>query len=204
VRIRSVGDFADGKKVFPRSLSSRQFRVAFHNLIRVTSPPSRTAATQPLLATTLLEMVHERALHAPTTPLSDTHTVTSIEPPLSRQGPEQTIVPQLSEQAVLVSSLIDVLPSLSLALLEEWLPLVARLVNHIRDPAMRDHCNKSFCDMLVSGDMDPERSQVCVAWWMRGGGKAMLSQPQQETHGEVEDPYVMSPVLSGVKAMTKL
>jgi len=113
-------------------------------------------------------------------------------------------VPRLSEQAVLVSSLIDVLPSLSLALLKEWLPLVADLVNHIRDSAMRDHCNKNFCDMLVSGDMDPERSQICVAWWMQGGGKAMLSLPRQQTHDEVDDPYVMSPVLSGVKALTKL
>ena len=103
--------------MFPDNLSPRQFRLAFKNLIRVTSPPSKIAAAQPMLAATLLEVIHERALHAPTTQLLSNPAETPMTSPLPEQ--EQMAIPQLSEQATLISTLTDALPSISHDLLED-------------------------------------------------------------------------------------
>jgi len=88
-----------------------------------------------------------------------------------------------SEQAALILTLLDSLPYLSLQLLEEWLPLAAELVHCVQDPQMREICIQRFWEVLISGEMDPERSQVAVAWWgTRGGKEAVLfgSQVQEE------------------------
>lgn len=174
-------------RVFPHNLSARQFRVAFKNLIKVVSPPSRIAVTQPLLAATLLDIVHERAIHAPTVPLPPNHM--SSQPAAPELEPtSQPGVPDLSEQAVLVLTLIDSLPCLSLALLEEWLPLSAAVTQMITDATMREQCQKHFWETLVGGEMDPERSQICVSWWTtRGGREALL-----ETDGPTNEQFVMS------------
>ncbi|KAF2497571.1 hypothetical protein BU16DRAFT_482646, partial [Lophium mytilinum] len=161
-------------KVFPDDLSPRQFRLAFRTLLRVTAPPSALSATQPDLPATLLELVHHRALHAPTAALAPD----SVQ--LALAGSDAP-PPPLSEQAVLVLTLLDALPYLPVPLLEEWLPLCADLVNLIDDDAMREVVKGRFWEVLISGEMDPERSSAAVAWWgTRGGREAVLFGRESE------------------------
>ena len=160
-------------EVFPHNLSARQFRLAFRNLVSITSPPSHIANTQPLLAATLLELTHTRALHAPTVVLPADPVTSSPE---ASNDHDQVIenIPPLSEQAVLVMTLIDALPAISLELLEECLPICADLVNRIHSHEMREHCKHHFWETLMNGSMDSERSQICVAWWSTQGGRETL------------------------------
>ncbi|KAL1305564.1 hypothetical protein AAFC00_007170 [Neodothiora populina] len=180
-------------QVFPHNLSPRQFRFAFKNLIRLTSPPSRIAASQPMLAATLLEIVHDRVRSAPTSALPLPTTQGSIASPLAEA--EEPIMPKFSEQAVLISTIVDSLPSLSHSLLEEWLPLTAALINCIPDLSMRDHCKRHFWDTLVGGEMDPERSQICVDWWTSRGGRETLLYGDEILGENEEDKYKMSGAL---------
>ncbi|KAF1997149.1 hypothetical protein P154DRAFT_579267 [Amniculicola lignicola CBS 123094] len=153
--------------VFPHNLSPRQFRLAFKTLMRVTAPPSALSATHPDLPATLLELVFHRALNAPTTPLPPDETT------LALQGSEAP-PPPLSEQAVLALTLIDALPCLPIPLMEEWMPLCADLLNTIEDNMMRESVKARFWEVLVSGEMDPERSGSAVAWWGTRGGREMV------------------------------
>ena len=172
--------------VFPENLSPRQFRLAFKTLLKVTAPPSTLSATQPDLPATLLELVYYRALNAPVVPLP---------PKLTAQGkitPDTQI--QLSEQAVLTLTLLDALPFLPLDLLEEWLPISADLLYKIPDETMREECKKRLWDILISGEMDPDRSQICVTWWStRGGRDFVLYGPEAMFEGPSDDsngPYM--------------
>lgn len=114
------------------------------------------------------------------------------------------VVPQLSEQAVLVSTLTDALPSLSLDLVDEWLPIVAGLVNRISDSSMQDHCKRHFWETLVGGEMDPERSQICVAWWTSRGGREMVLYGNDMLQKPEEEQFLMSGALPEEKTMAKL
>ncbi|WPG98917.1 Hypothetical protein R9X50_00171700 [Acrodontium crateriforme] len=154
-------------KVFPTNLSSRQFRLAFKTLLQITSPPSQLSVRQPLLAATLLELLFERSKHASTVPLPSELTSSDVE-----GLPESE--PPLSEQAVLALTILDTLVHLSVNLLDEWLPLAAEVVNSVDDGIMREHCKEHFWHILVDGEMDPNRSQVCHAWWTTGGGREMV------------------------------
>lgn len=158
-------------RVFPQNLSPRQFRLAFKNLIRVVSPPSRIAIAEPLLAATMLDLVHERAIHASSIPLP---TETVPTPMQDLEPTSQPTVPNFSEQAVLILTLIDALPCLSLPLIKDWLPLCASATHLIQDEDTREHCKKHLWDMIVGGEMDPERSQICVRWWTTNGGRESL------------------------------
>ncbi|RDW59750.1 hypothetical protein BP6252_12837 [Coleophoma cylindrospora] len=151
---------------FPTNLSPRQFRFAFKALLQITTPPAPLSASQPTLAETLLELLHYRALSAPVTPLPMSLAIKSPEDTNARADD-----PALSEQAVLVLTLLDSLSSLPLHTLEVWLPLAADIVNIIDDGLMREHCKARFWDILESGEMDVERSAVCVAWWTSHGGR---------------------------------
>ena len=152
-------------KVFPSNLTARQFRLAFKTLLRLTSPPSVLAASEPMLSATLLEILHHRASGASTVPLF---------PPPAQPASEADLPIELSEQAVLTLTVIDSLTQISLDLLDEWLPLAVDMVNNIEDFAMREHCKKHFWHVLVDGEMDPDRSQVCHAWWSTVGGRDVL------------------------------
>lgn len=186
-------------QVFPHNLSARQFRLAFKNLIRVVSPPSRIAIAQPMLAATLLDLVHERAIHAPDIPLPPSHVPISTAPEL--ESASKSAVPDLSEKAVLILTLIDAFPCLSLALLEEWLPLTATATQMVTDLAMREFCKKHFWEVLVGGEMDPERSQICVRWWTSRGGRESLLYGDESSN----DGYFMSGGLGEQeKVMAKL
>ncbi|KAK0839789.1 hypothetical protein LTS02_017382 [Friedmanniomyces endolithicus] len=81
---------------------------------------------------------------------------------------------ELSEQAVLVLTVIDTLPQLPLELLEEWLPLAAGLMNHVADASIKERCKEHFWSVLMDGEMSSHRSQACAAWWSTGGGRDMV------------------------------
>jgi hypothetical protein len=159
---------------FPRNLSPRQFRFAFKALMQISTPPNPLSSSQPMMAETLLEFLHHRALHAPTTPLPPSMAIKSEADAQIQEIP-------LSEQAVLLLTILDALPNVTLSVLEEWLPLAADLLNVIQDRNMREHCKKWFWEVLESGEMDVERSAVCVSWWgTRGGRERVLFGDQGE------------------------
>jgi len=163
--------------VFPHNLSPRQFRLAFKTLLRVTAPPSPLSASHPDLPATLLELIFHRALTAPNVPLPPDATA------LALQGSDAP-PPPLSEQAVLALTLIDALPMLPILLLEEWLPLCADLLNQISDDGMRESVKARYWDVLVSGEMDAERSGVAVTWWTTRGGRdlVLFGRESMENH----------------------
>ena len=172
--------------MFPQNLSPRQFRMAVKTLIRITTPPFPISEAQPLLSSTILELVHHRAKAAVTKPLPSL-------PPFSNSPTEQIAVdesPALSEQAVLVLSMIDALPFLPIDVLEEWLPLTANAVNSVTDSKMLQACRQRFWEAMSSGEMDVERAAVCVAWWTTNGGREMLLFGAGEDRG-----YYMSSAL---------
>jgi hypothetical protein len=89
-------------------------------------------------------------------------------------------------------ALLDALPHLPIATLEEWLPLAADLLNRIGNTRMKLTCRNRFWEVLSSGEMDVERAATCVAWWStRGGRELVLSGPLPEK------PDVMSGALVG-------
>ncbi|KAF2164581.1 hypothetical protein M409DRAFT_24977 [Zasmidium cellare ATCC 36951] len=158
-------------KVFPSNLSARQFRLAFKTLLKLTSPPAPLSLSQPMMPATLLELLHERAQHAETTPI-----------PLHPGSPEaavETPIP-LSEQAVLTLTVLDGLTQIPLDLLDEWLPITADMIHDVQDHHMREHCKEYFWQILVGGEMDPERGRVCHAWWSTGGGKEWVLYGREE------------------------
>ncbi|KAL9097398.1 MAG: hypothetical protein Q9165_000293 [Trypethelium subeluteriae] len=189
-------------KVFPQNLSSRQFRLAFKTLIHVVTPPSPLSASQPNLPSVLLELVHHRVLSAPQTPLERNHAELGAVPPEHVQADPQ--IRTLSERAVLALTLIDSLPYLPIAELQEWLPLASSLANTISDSQMRGECRKRFWEVLNGGEMDPERGQVCVAWWSTRGGREELLFGWEEAHGSGGEEAMMSGALPPVHEMNKL
>jgi hypothetical protein len=160
---------------FPKNLSPRQFRFAFKALMQITTPPSPLSASQPTLSETLLELLHHRALHAPTAPLPPSLAIKG-EADAQLQGKQ----PPLSEQAVLLLTLLDALPHLPVNILGHWLPLTADLLIVIEDVNMREHCKARFWEVLESGEMDVERSALCVAWWCTRGGRERVLFGREE------------------------
>jgi hypothetical protein len=174
---------------FPDNLSPRQFRLAFKTLIRVAVPPSSLSSSHPMLPAVLLELVHHRALNAPTVPLH--------QPISSPLVDNQEILPPLSEQAILTLTLLDALPFLPLDLLEEWLPLSAQLVNTIQSDPMKHVCQLRFWEVLVNGEMDPERALLSVSWWTTRGGQELVM-------GRAEDHHMMSGGRGGLPGAPKI
>ncbi|KAG9232036.1 hypothetical protein BJ875DRAFT_97978 [Amylocarpus encephaloides] len=159
---------------FPNNLSPRQFRFAFKTLMQVTTPPAPISATEPQLAETLLELLRHRATMAPSFPLPPAVAIKS-------EADAQTLnSPPLSEQAILLLTLLDALPHLPLDILEQWLPLSADLLNAIQDAGMREHCKTRLWDLLEGGEMDVDRSAICVAWWGSRGGREMVLYGKRE------------------------
>ncbi len=151
-------------KCFPDTLSARQFRLAFRTVVRISSPPSPLAESQPLLASILLETIFDKAKNAPANALPQVN----LRP--------QTIMQEMpvSEQAVFVMAMIDSLCYLHPALLEEWLPLTASLVVQIEDTEMRRECQDRFWGAMSGGEMNVERAALCVAWWTSRGGREQI------------------------------
>ncbi|KAJ6006477.1 Pentaxin [Penicillium sp. IBT 35674x] len=186
--------------VFPENLSARQFRLAFKTVIQVTAPPSPLANSQPMLPSILLEVVRDRALNAPTTPITPTAGNSS-------SSDMDTSLP-LSAQAVLTMALIDSLSFLRVEDLEDWLPLTAELINTIADRSMRYACVDRFWEALSVGEMDVDRAHCCVNWWSTQGGRELVlfgaeRPPGPESKAEEIGPF-MSGAVGGVAPESKL
>ncbi|KAI1878230.1 uncharacterized protein JN550_000412 [Neoarthrinium moseri] len=181
---------------FPSRISPRQFRLAFKTVMQIVSPPFPISATHPHLSETLLEMVHFRSLSAGALSLPPEPVPPSASP-LASQRPAAADQPPMSEQTTLVLALVDTLPFLPLPIVEEWLSRTAEAMNGVADPGMREVARKRFWDVLVSGEMDVERSAVGVAWWGTGGGREMvlLHAPRPSGQGKGEGEYMMSGAL---------
>lgn len=190
--IRKVG--SNHPQVFPNNLSARQFRLAFKTVIQITAPPSPLANTQPLLPSILLEVVHDRALNASSTPL-----------PPQGPNPDMSQSPPASEQAVLTLALLDSLSFLRVEDLKEWLPLAAQLINTISDRNMRHACIDRFWEALAGGEMDVDRSHCCVTWWSTEGGRELVLFGAETAENESDEsgPY-MSGAVGGVAPESKL
>jgi len=180
-------------------LSARQFRLAFKTVIQVTAPPSPLANSQPMLPSILLEVVRDRALNAPTTPITPTAGNSS-------SSDMDTSLP-LSAQAVLTLALIDSLSFLRVEDLEDWLPLTAELINTIADRTMRHACVDRFWEALSVGEMDVDRAHCCVNWWSTQGGRELVlfgaEPPGAEVKAEEIGPF-MSGAVGGVAPESKL
>ncbi|MCJ1436390.1 hypothetical protein MMC27_005769 [Xylographa pallens] len=171
---------------FPQELSSRQFRLAIKTLVRITAPPSLISETQPILPSTILEMVSSRVQDA-----SSEHLL-----PASKHGaghPE----PVLSAKATLVLTLMDSLPFLSVADLQEWLSLTADSLNGIHDPMMVKECRQRFWEVLSNGEMDVARAQICVQWWNTKGGRESVLHGKQR----IDDGPFMSGALGEISKL---
>lgn len=159
--------------VFPQKISARQFRMAVKTLIRITSPPSLIAQNQPLLPSTLLELVRYRLESASSSRLPQVE-----DWPTGGTGENQISISKqqsdLSEQSVLVLTLVDALPLLPIDQLEDWLPIVAKSLDFVNDASQLEKCRQRFWDVLSNGEMDVDRAALCVAWWGTRGGRDLV------------------------------
>ena len=152
-------------KVFPQTLSSRQFRMAVKTLVRIASPPSQIALIEPLLPSTILELVRSRLEQA--APVLLQHHYSN----------NAALAPQitLSEQSTLLLALVDSLPWLPLEQLQDWLPVVAESLSLVQDPTQLQICRQRFWEVLSNGEMDVDRAALCVTWWSTKGGREMVT-----------------------------
>ncbi|RKF55073.1 Peroxisomal membrane protein PEX17 [Erysiphe neolycopersici] len=148
---------------FPSNLSPEQFRVAFKALIQICTPPNPLGTSQPLMAEALIEVLHHRALNSPTTPISSRE--------LESHTNDQKLKVLLSEQSVLLLAILDALPYICPGILEFWLQRAADLLNMVPDKEMRDYCKRQFWEILENGQMDVDRSLICISWWGSKGGR---------------------------------
>lgn len=160
--------------------------MAVKTLVRIASPPSPISAQQPLLPSTLLELVRDRADNASTTLL----------PLLSNQAVLGNQV-ALSEQAVLVLTLIDSLSVLPIDILEEWLPIVATTINTVKGAMMSNTCKERLWDVLSNGEMDVARAAICAFWWNTGGGREVLLRRDRSEKKE----HIMSGALGNMSKL---
>ena len=141
--------------------------MAVKTLISVITPPSLISELQPLLASTLLETVHSRVAFASAKPSLHAGTMEAPDSATNQQS-------NISEQAVLVMTLIDALPCLPVLELEEWLPIIAQSICATGDNRMQQLCRERLWEVLTNGEMDVDRSSVCVAWWTTKGGRELV------------------------------
>ena len=174
-------------KVFPQNLSARQFRVAVKTLIRMTSSPSLLSETQPLLPSTILELLRFRLETCSPAVVRQDGDSSGPKPPEAKPTPTIFEQPPLSERAVLVLSLIDAMPFLPLDQLEDWLPIVAESISMTKDANQSHICRQRFWDVLSNGDMDVDRAALCVAWWSTRGGRDMVLFGRDD---QAEGPYM--------------
>jgi hypothetical protein len=133
------------------------------------------------LPSVLLEIVHFRLAHASTQPLPQASDRSTPALGASQQ-------PAVSEQAVLILTLIDALPFLPIPQLEGWLPIVAQSLQNVQDKQMLQVCRQRLWEVLSDGEMDVDRSAICVAWWSTRGGKEMVLSE----HGGCDEGAFMS------------
>ncbi|CAF9933932.1 MAG: hypothetical protein ALECFALPRED_005795 [Alectoria fallacina] len=170
---------------FPQNLSSQQFRMAVKTLIRMSSPPSLISGRQPLLPSTILELVRLRLETASPALTQQNADPTTLH--LSEENPQSFEQPSLSEKSVLVLTLIDALPYLPINQVEDWLPIVAEALNMIKDVDQLHTCRQRFWDVLSTGEVDVDRAALCVTWWGTSGGRDMVVFGKDH---QIEGPFM--------------
>ena len=141
--------------------------MAVKSLVRITAPPSPVSDIQPLLPSTLLELVYSRLAAVPTQPLPQANALHESKP----HGREQ---PELSQRTILILALIDSLPYLPPPELVDWLPIVAQSLQSVQNDGMVRSCRQRLWEVMTNGEMDVNRAAVCAAWWSTRGGKKMV------------------------------
>lgn len=174
-------------RVFPQNLSARQFRVAVKTLIRITSPPSLLSETQPLLPSTILELLRFQLETCSPAVVQQNGDSSGLSSPEAEPTPSVFEQPTLSERTVLVLSLIDAMPFLPHDQLEDWLPVVAESISMTKDANQSHICQQRFWDVLSNGEMDVDRAALCVAWWNTRGGRDMVLFGGDD---QAEGPYM--------------
>ena len=180
-------------RLFPASISPRQFRLALKSLVRLASPPSILAVTQPGTDTTLLELLRHRCLTARS--LEGRCSAVQATPYRQEEVVSDVVIQRESPAATLVLTLIDCLPVLSTATLLQWLPLIAELINHggvAYETAERDRCRRCFWECISGSEMDVERAGLSATWWGTKGGKNMVL----DNHIPETDGLMMSGALA--------
>lgn len=134
-----------------------------------------------------LELLHHRVLNlstgsgqhlAPCTtgPSPAAQTVlTSPHTPADTSDDDDDDDADLDELTALVFTLIDSLPILPPHILEDWLPRTAELLPVVEPWGRRQRCKERFWGVLSGGEMDVDRSLICIAWWGSRGGREMVS-----------------------------
>ncbi|KAI9830080.1 MAG: hypothetical protein M1826_005073 [Phylliscum demangeonii] len=182
---RVVASYVDALlAAFPHRLSARQFRLAYKTVVRLASPPSPLSVAQPDLASELLEVLRHRAAEG----MSCADAAASSS--------SSSVPPEPPQAATLILAIIDSLPFLAPALLDQWLPLAAELIHisTLHHPPTADLCRRRFWDVLSSGEMDVARAERCVVWWGTRGGREMVlfgagaKEDEDEGREEEEGP----------------
>lgn len=78
----------------------------------------------------------------------------------------------LNEKEVLVVALVKSLPILEVGVMRSWLWDIAELVRSLEGPG-REKVRERFWETLA-GEMDVERAEVGVRWWVEEGGRAFV------------------------------
>ncbi|KAL8349568.1 hypothetical protein RB598_005096 [Gaeumannomyces tritici] len=152
-------------EAFPARISARQFRLGFKHVVKYLFPPyTMTPGGDDSLASAALEVVNGWAAEAAKTGTA----------PLAPHADDKAAGAPLTEQSVLVLTLVDSLPVVPVAELEEWLAVVAKRFGEIVDPAVRDVVRRRLLAVLVDGELDVEQAAVAVAWWGTHGGHSLV------------------------------
>ena len=131
-------------------------------MLRITTPPARLYTSQADLPESLLELVQYRVTQ---TTLHRSHSEVAV----AADG-----VDSPDEVTTLVLALIDSLPLLPPVILEEYLNNTANIINHLQQADQRQQCRDHIWEVLSNGEMDIDRSHICLVWWTTRGGREML------------------------------
>ncbi|KAL8388622.1 hypothetical protein RB595_009107 [Gaeumannomyces hyphopodioides] len=145
---------------FPARISARQFQLGFKSVVKYMFPPHSVVDMGEQLASATLEMISGWAAGAGTTVLAG--------------GEDGVAAAPMTEQGVLVLTLVDGLPFVPVADLEEWLVVVAQRLGEIKGSAVRAAVRERLMAVLANGELDVERAAVAAAWWGTHGGQRLV------------------------------
>lgn len=160
-------------------MSSRQFRMAFKTLARLTAPPAPITTLQPLLLSTLMELVHSR-LHSPahSFPPRQSFPKKTIQSPEIRSSP--------SEQATYILAMIDAFPFLPEREIEHWMSVTAASLSAVPGEYHKTMCQARFWEMISSGELNPDHAVIAINWWTtKRGREVVMNGVTKDAHSAV-------------------
>ena len=148
--------------------------MAFRTLVRLTAPPAPLHIVQPLLRSTLMELVYVR-LHNP----SPGRASGMVAPKVTMQAVEdQSSAP--SEQATYTLAMVDALTVLPEHETELWLNVTADSLSAVLGENQKTMCRARFWEILSSGELNSERAAIAITWWTTKGGRDMVMHGVKE------------------------